>query len=87
MVYKFKKNFKAVSEWKSKATMFVVIPAPFQGAVLWSFFFVISLSVIYALGMKNPALCLASVTLLSELLGVRLPDQLAAPAKWMPPIC
>lgn len=67
--------------------MFAIIPVTFQGAVLWSFFFMISLSVIYALGMVNPALCLASVMLLSELLGVRLPDRLGAPAKWTPPIC
>ena len=76
-----KANFKVVSKWKYTATMFA------KGAVLWSFFSVITLSVIYARGMENPALCLASVMLLSELLGVRLPDRSAAPAKWTPPIC
>lgn len=75
-----KANFKVVSEWKYAATMF-------KGAVLWSFFSMITLSVIYAPGMENPALCLASVMLLSELLGVRLPDRSAAPAKSTPPIC
>lgn len=77
-------NFTVVGEWKYRAT---IVPVSFQGAVSWSFLFVISISVIYARGVENPALCLASVMLLSELLGVRLPDRSAAPAKWTPPIC
>lgn len=54
----------------------------------------ISLSVIYVLGMENLPWCLASVMLLSEyaqekrgVRGVTLPDRLAIPAKWLPPIC
>lgn len=77
-------SFTVVGEWKHRAS---IVPVSFQGAVSWSFLFVISISAIYARGMENPALCLASVMLLSELLGVRLPDRSAAPAKWTPPIC
>lgn len=47
-------NFTAVGEWKYSAT---IIPVSFQEAVSWSFLFVISISVIYARGVENPALC------------------------------
>lgn len=64
--------------------MLAAVSAFVQGA---TFIFPSDKSFIYALCSEGAPWCLASVMLLSELLGVSLPDRLAAPARGAPPIC